>query len=156
MRAEPCIDEVRIGTCHPSQERAGTPIAANATAVNPAVTCSPDDTTVSYSRASWSGDNSRVQATSLFVSPAIADTTTATLCPASTSLCTSLATFCIRGMSATDVPPNFMTILDIEALVQPDFAGHTYSWLQVDHNGFGAESKRERGCLISFCGRARD
>jgi len=50
--AEPCMAEVRMGTCHPSQDRAGTPMAERATASRPAVTCSPAATTVSYSRAS--------------------------------------------------------------------------------------------------------
>ena len=50
------------------------------------------------------------QATSWLVSPAMAETTTATWLPASTSRLTSLATFRMRSRSATDVPPNFMTI----------------------------------------------
>ena len=78
MRAEPCMADVRTGICQPIHERALTPIADSATAVSPAVICSPAATTTSYSRASWSGDNSRVQPTSLFVSPAMAETTTAT------------------------------------------------------------------------------
>ena len=51
-------------------------------ASSPEVTCSPAATTVSYSRASWSGAASRVQATSWLVVPAIAETTTATSWPA--------------------------------------------------------------------------
>jgi hypothetical protein len=44
------------------------------------------------------------------VVPAIADTTTATSLPASTSRLTRQAALPIRSMSATDVPPNFWTI----------------------------------------------
>ena len=51
----------------------------------PAVTCSPDATTASYSRASWIGEASRHQPTSSLVLPDIAETTTATSWPASTS-----------------------------------------------------------------------
>ena len=54
-------------------------------ASRPVVTCSPVATTVSYSRASCSGDRSWHQATSWLVAPAMAETTTATSFPASTS-----------------------------------------------------------------------
>ena len=40
---------------------------------------------------------------------AMADTTTATSCPASTSRLTWRATLRIRSILATDVPPNFIT-----------------------------------------------
>ena len=52
MRAEPCTFEVRIGICQPCHERALTPIPCSTIASRPAVTCSPEATTASYSRAS--------------------------------------------------------------------------------------------------------
>ena len=52
MRAEAWASEVWIGSCQPSQLRAGTPIACNAIASRPLVTCSPEATTTSYSRGS--------------------------------------------------------------------------------------------------------
>jgi len=64
---------------------------------------------VSYSRASCSGEMSRTHWTSLFVSPAIAETTTATSWPRSHSRFTRLATLRIRSRSATEVPPNLRT-----------------------------------------------
>src|ERR1700712_5093682 len=85
------------------------PIACSAIASSPAVTCSPDATTASYSRASCMGEASVHQATSSLVLPAIAETTTATSWPASTSRFTWRATLRIRSMLATDVPPNFIT-----------------------------------------------
>ena len=85
MRALPCALSVRIGICQPCQERASTPISCSAMASRPVVTCSPVATTVSYSRASCSGDRSWHQATSWLVAPAMAETTTATSFPASTS-----------------------------------------------------------------------
>ncbi len=85
------------------------PIACNAIASSPAVTCSPDATTASYSRASCIGEASRHHSTSSLVLPAIADTTTATSWPASTSRFTCRATLRIRSILATDVPPNFIT-----------------------------------------------
>src|SRR3954449_6016067 len=78
-------------------------------ASRPEVTCSPEATTASYSRASCIGEASVHQATSSLVLPDIAETTTATSWPASTSRFTWRATLRIRSMLATDVPPNFIT-----------------------------------------------
>src|SRR5215471_3540104 len=78
-------------------------------ASKPEVTCSPEATTASYSRASCIGEASVHQATSSLVLPDIAETTTATSCPASTSRFTWRATLRIRSILATDVPPNFIT-----------------------------------------------
>ena len=49
MRARPWASSVMIGTCQPSQERAGTPMLRKVMASSPAVTCSPEATTASYS-----------------------------------------------------------------------------------------------------------
>src|SRR5215469_7582220 len=85
------------------------PMPCSTIASRPEVTCSPEATTASYSRASCIGEASEHQATSSFVVPDIADTTTATSCPASTSRFTCCATLRIRSILATDVPPNFIT-----------------------------------------------
>ena len=79
MRATPCALSVMIGICQPCQERAVMPIACSTMASSPAVTCSPVATMASYSRASCRGEASRTQATSWLVTPAMAETTTATL-----------------------------------------------------------------------------
>ena len=100
---------VAIGSCQPCQERALMPMPSSVSASSPAVTCSPEATTASYSRASWSGAAARHQPTSSLVLPVIADTTTATSWPASTSRLTCCATFRMRSISATEVPPNFIT-----------------------------------------------
>ncbi len=92
------------------------PIDCSTMAVSPAVTCSPEATTASYSRASCSIEASRTQATSWLVAPAMADTTTATLLPASTSRLTWLATLRMRSTLATEVPPNFITTTAIPTL----------------------------------------
>ncbi len=86
-----------------------TPMPSSVMASSPAVTCSPEATTASYSRASCSGDAARHQPTSSLVLPDMAETTTATSWPASTSRLTWRATLRMRSMSATDVPPNFIT-----------------------------------------------
>ena len=85
------------------------PMPSSVIASRPEVTCSPEATTASYSRASCSAEAARHQATSWLVVPAMADTTTATSWPASTSRLTWCATLRMRSMSATDVPPNFIT-----------------------------------------------
>ncbi len=118
MRAAPCAASVRMGICQPCHERAWTPIDWSAMARRPAVTFSPDATIASYSRASCSSAVSRTQPTSWFVVPAMAETTTATRLPASTSRFTCCATFRIRSTLATDVPPNFITTVVMALPVQ--------------------------------------
>src|SRR3989338_5354638 len=49
IRALLCMEHVESPICQPSQERAGIPIDCNAKASRPDVTCSPDETTESYS-----------------------------------------------------------------------------------------------------------
>ncbi len=61
------------------------PMPSSVIARSPAVTCSPEATTASYSRASCSGEAARHQPASWLVAPDIADTTTATSWPPSTS-----------------------------------------------------------------------
>ena len=85
MRAAPCASSVRIGICQPCHERAGMPMSLSTNASRPAVTSSPEATTESYSRGVESGAASWHQATSSLVLPAMAETTTATSWPASTS-----------------------------------------------------------------------
>jgi hypothetical protein len=120
MRARPWASSVRMGICQPIQDRAGTPMLRKVMASRPAVTCSPDATTVSYS-SSLSGRSPAeapapsVQATSSLVLPAMAETTTATG-RADASAATSRATRRMRSRSATDVPPNFITSRDTMGL----------------------------------------
>src|SRR5690606_13159456 len=64
-------------------------------------------------------DASRTQATSWFVCPAIAETTTATWFLASYSRLTCRATLRMRSMLATDVPPNFITTTAMRLPVAP-------------------------------------
>src|SRR5262249_51326781 len=74
-------------------------------------------TTTSYSRASCSRLVSPTQSTSWLVTPAIAETTTATSLPASVSRFTRLAAFLMRSISRTEVPPNFWTM---RAMLRPE------------------------------------
>src|SRR6267378_1019809 len=93
------------------------PIACSAIDSSPAVTCSPDATTASYSRASCIAEASRHHSTSSLVLPAIADTTTATSWPASTSRFTCSATLRMRSILATDVPPNAAWLVAVILLI---------------------------------------
>src|SRR3954469_12469251 len=128
IRAEAWASLVLIGICQPCQERAWIPMLWSTMASRPDVTCSPEATTASYSRASCIGEASVHQATSSLVLPDIAETTTATSWPASTSRFTWRATLRIRSMLATDVPPNFITrrLMTTRAFLHKDQYGGTH------------------------------
>src|SRR3546814_7247848 len=101
-------------------------MSCSAIASRPTVTCSPEATTTSYSQASYSRETSPHHLTSWLVVPDIADTTTATSLPASTSRLTRRATFLIRSTSPTEVPPNFITMRAIAGSVcRPRSEEHT-------------------------------
>src|SRR2546423_1587946 len=76
----------------------------------PIVTCSPVDTTTSYSRGSGSLWTSFARAMSLLVSPLIAETTTTSWWPPALKAAILPATALIRSGVPTEVPPNFCTI----------------------------------------------
>ena len=105
-----------MGICHPNQDLAGTFSFLRANDIRPAVICSPDETTRSYSLSSlksilftWS--------IKLFVVPDIADTTTTMLLFLSYSDLTIFAADSINFVVATEVPPNFKTSVDIFYIV---------------------------------------
>ena len=78
-----------------------------ASATNPIETCSPVATTTSCSRWLGRSEICETRLSSRFVSPDIAETTTTTSLP---SFCVAMhrrATFLIRSMSPTEVPPYF-------------------------------------------------
>src|SRR5215470_2567314 len=79
-------------------------------ASSPIVTCSPVAAMTSSSRGSGSGDISLASASRRFVSPLIADTTTTRRCPSRWYRATRFATFRIRSVLPTEVPPYFWTI----------------------------------------------
>src|SRR5207302_8209182 len=81
----------------------------------PIVTCSPVDTTTSYSRGSGSLWTSFASAMSLLVSPLIAETTTTSWWPPALKAEILPATALIRSVVPTEVPPNFCTISAISA-----------------------------------------
>ena len=154
MRAEACTFEVRIGSCQPCQERALTSMSCRVIASRPAVTCSPVATTASYSLAS---NMRRVfsaashQPTSWSVTPDMAETTTATSWPASTSRLTWRATLRMRSMSATEVPPNFITrrAMIVVALFHGSApAANVAGWREKARIDTGAERRlQHQGCL---------
>ena len=93
MRAEPCIAEVLIGICQPSQERACTPdgVQRDGQKARRSPARPPPPRRRIRAGREWRRVGARrlggslVQATSLLVSPAMAETTTATWLPRSTS-----------------------------------------------------------------------
>ena len=72
--------------------------------------CSPVETNASYSRKSGSGLISLASSIRASVLLPIADKTTVTLLPFLISASTLSATASMRTLSATEVPPNFLTI----------------------------------------------
>ena len=72
--------------------------------------CSPVETKASYSLRSGSGLISLAKSINASVLLPIADRTTVTLLPFRISASTLSATASIRALSATEVPPNFLTI----------------------------------------------
>ena len=76
---------VIIGTCHPNQERPLILKSSKAIVSNAEVTCSPVDSTTSYSEYEANSEVLFTNSTRLLVTPDIADTTTITLLPWSIS-----------------------------------------------------------------------
>jgi len=78
MRARPKALSVSMRTWWPRNDRAGTPRSCRTSAVSALVTCSPVDARTSDSRSSGRGWASLARPSSRLVSPAMAETTTAT------------------------------------------------------------------------------
>ena len=77
------------------------------------VTCSPVEATTSSSRGSGMGEISFASAINRLVSPDMAEGTTTTWCPCAFQCATRLATFLMRSVEPTEVPPNFWTMSDM-------------------------------------------
>ena len=87
-----------------------SPSSCNAMESRPIVTCSPVEAITSSSRGSGEAEISLASAIRRFVSPDIADGTTMTSWPRFFQRAMRFATFLIRSVVATEVPPNFWTI----------------------------------------------
>ena len=109
-----CCPSVTMGICHPSIERAFKPFSISAPDNKAEVTCSPDDKRTSYSSLEKFLEIDLDFSISSLVTPAIADTTTTILLPSCLNLFSIMfATFRILSTLATEVPPNFITIVFI-------------------------------------------
>jgi hypothetical protein len=108
MRAEPCASEVMIGIASPARSAPDAHVLQHDGEQPGGDLLARGDDGVVFAR-SWSGEASLHQPTSSLVLPDMAETTTATSWPASTSRLTWRATLRMRSTLATDVPPNFMT-----------------------------------------------
>src|SRR6478609_1823693 len=85
-------------------------IACSAMAVSAIVSCSPMARSMSISRAFGVSVSALALAMSSLVTPERADTTTTRPCPSSRDFLMRWATFLIRSISPTEVPPYFWTI----------------------------------------------
>ena len=116
MRALLCALSVRMCTCAPVNERAGTPRPVSAIANSAIEACSPVASSTSISRAGGCALTDLASLMRRSVSPDMADTTTTTSSPAALARCTRAATAAMRSGLPIDVPPYFCTIRAIACL----------------------------------------
>ncbi len=100
----------------PKKDLALSPLDLSIMAIKAAVVCSPVASSTSSSLSSGFSDACLARLIRLFVTPAIAESTTTIRSPFSWAFCTRSATVEILSRSATDVPPNFCTR---KAIVSP-------------------------------------
>ena len=124
-------------------------------ASRPAVTSSPEATIESYSALSNSEPASLHQATSSLVLPAMAETTTATSWPASTSRLTWAATLRMRSTLATDVPPNFITRRDKRTSDLSGKAARLAQGVAAPYKGGTLAGQRRDGAIPRTAQRGR-
>ena len=98
---------VTIPAWAPVSETAGRPKACRAMALNAMVVCSPVASSTSISRSFGKGMISLASVIRLSVTPLMADTMTTIWSPFARYLATRAATFLMRSVLATDVPPYF-------------------------------------------------
>src|SRR5436190_23051298 len=105
-----CTPSVRMPAWAPVSETASTPSACSAMAVRAMVVCSPVARSTSISRSFGNGMISLASWMRLSVTPLIAETTTTIWSPPARYFATRAATFLIRSVLPTEVPPYFCTI----------------------------------------------
>ena len=106
-----CIVSVTIPACEPVKEIASWPRSLIAIAASAHEMRSPTEMSMSSSRGSGRGETSCASATSSSVVSPIAERTATTRLPASVAATMRFATAFSRSGPATDVPPNFITIV---------------------------------------------
>jgi hypothetical protein len=89
------------------EETAGIPRLCSAMAVSAMVCCSPVASSMSISRSLGSGMMSLASLIRPSVTPLMAETTTTTWSPCARYLATRAATFLMRSVLPTEVPPYF-------------------------------------------------
>jgi hypothetical protein len=107
MRALEKVLSVVMRTWCPRKLTALRFCAWMASANSPMVTCSPVATTTSCSRSLGRSESAATSLSSRFVSPDMAETTTTTSWPAFWAAMQRRATFLMRSVSPTEVPPYF-------------------------------------------------
>src|SRR5260370_30050854 len=117
-------------------------------ASSPIVTGSPVAATTSTSRGSGCAWISQASASRRLVSPAIAEGTTTSWCPAACHFATRRATLRIRSSEPTEVPPNFWTISAIPAPGK--------RWILQDAVEPETEAKRFHGTIAPLVWRIHE
>src|SRR5439155_22310573 len=118
----------------PVRETAGTSSECKAMAVSAMVVCSPVASSMSISRSLGSGMISLASLMRLSVTPLMAETTTTIWSPCARYRATRAATFLIRSVLPTELPPYFWTIMDIS---QSNHL-HDRFFFRFDHDRFEA------------------
>ena len=117
MRALVWDSSVTIPACEPVSEIARWPRSLMAIAHSAHEIRSPEDSSMSISRGSGASETSSAIAISSSVVLPLADSTATTRLPSSRFSTMRRAARLMRSASATDVPPNFITIRSISARI---------------------------------------
>ncbi len=102
-----CTPSVTIPAAAPLNDTALPPMAFTAIAINALAPCSPVARSASISRSVGCGEISRASLIRLSVTPAIAEMTATTSCPARFVASRRSATRRMRSVLPTEVPPYF-------------------------------------------------
>ena len=105
-----CRVSVTMPACDPVSDTARWPMSSIAIAQRAAVMRSPVESSMSISRGCGRGDTSAASAASVSVVSPMADTTPTVGRPVSWVATMRRATLRILSVSATEVPPNFITL----------------------------------------------
>jgi hypothetical protein len=121
--ALPCVVSVTMPACEPVSEMALWPRSWMAIAASAQEIRSPTEMSMSSSLGSGRGDISYASETRSSVESPIAERTATTRSPFSRTSTIRFATALRRSVSATEVPPNFMTSVLREVSASPATAG---------------------------------
>ena len=120
IRALVCEVSVTMPACEPDSEIASLPRSLSAIAHSAQEIRSPVESSMSISRGCGSGEISCAIATSWSVVAPRAESTATTELPSWRARTMRLAASMMRPASATEVPPNFMTVMPFKLTAAQD------------------------------------